>query len=144
MIPGLGRSPGEGKVYPLQYSGLENSLDCIAYGVAKSRTQLGDFHFSLRDVSMSKFGPRRVGLVLAIEILLEMSVSLVIRFMSRTHTETSLVIQWLRFCTPKTGGLGLIPSQGPRSHLPQLRVLMLQLKKKKRSQMLQLRPGTFK
>ena len=28
-IPGLGRSPGEGKGYPLQYSGLENSMDCI-------------------------------------------------------------------------------------------------------------------
>ena len=34
--PGLGRSPGEGKVYPLQYSGLENSMDCIVHGVAKS------------------------------------------------------------------------------------------------------------
>ena len=34
-IPGLGRSPGEGKVYPLQYSGLENSMDCIVHGVAK-------------------------------------------------------------------------------------------------------------
>ena len=31
LIPGLGRSPGEGKVYPLQYSGLENSKDCIVY-----------------------------------------------------------------------------------------------------------------
>jgi len=40
-IPGLGRSPGEGKAYPLQYSGLENSMD---YMVAKSRTQLSDFH----------------------------------------------------------------------------------------------------
>ena len=29
LIPGLGRSPGEGKGYPLQYSGLENSMDCI-------------------------------------------------------------------------------------------------------------------
>ena len=29
-IPGLGRSPGGGKGYPLQYSGLENSIDCIA------------------------------------------------------------------------------------------------------------------
>ena len=29
-IPGLGRSPGEGKGYPLQYSGLENSMDCIS------------------------------------------------------------------------------------------------------------------
>ena len=35
-IPGLGRSPGEGKGYPLQYSGLENSVNCIAHGVAKS------------------------------------------------------------------------------------------------------------
>ena len=44
-IPGLGRSPGEGKGYPLQYSGLENSIDCIAHGVAKSRTRLSSFHF---------------------------------------------------------------------------------------------------
>ena len=29
LISGLGRSPGEGKGYPLQYSGLENSMDCI-------------------------------------------------------------------------------------------------------------------
>ena len=43
-IPGLGRSPGEGKGYPLQYSGLENSMDCVVHGVAKSRTQLSDFH----------------------------------------------------------------------------------------------------
>ena len=35
-IPGLGRSPGEGKGYPLQYSGLENSMDCIVHGVEKS------------------------------------------------------------------------------------------------------------
>ena len=46
LIPGLGRSPGEGKGYPLQYSGLENSMDCIVHGVTKSRTQLSDFHFS--------------------------------------------------------------------------------------------------
>ena len=39
-IPGLGRSPGEGNGYPLQYSGLENSIDCIVHRVAKSRTQL--------------------------------------------------------------------------------------------------------
>ena len=37
-IRGLGRSPGEGKDYPLQYSGLENSIDCIVHGVEKSRT----------------------------------------------------------------------------------------------------------
>ena len=38
LIPGSGRSPGEGKGYPLQYSGLENSMDCIVHGVAKSQT----------------------------------------------------------------------------------------------------------
>ena len=56
-IPGLGRSPGEGKGYPLEYSGLENPMDCIA----KSGTQLSNFplligfqilsrHFNLDDL----------------------------------------------------------------------------------------------
>ena len=44
LIPGFGRSPGEGKGYPLQYSGLENSMDCIVHWVAKHWTQLSDFH----------------------------------------------------------------------------------------------------
>ena len=47
LIPGLGRSPGEGIGYPLQYSGLENSRDYIVNGVAKSWTRLSDFHFVL-------------------------------------------------------------------------------------------------
>ena len=38
-IPGLGRSPGEVKGYPLQYSGLENSMDCIVHGVVKSHKE---------------------------------------------------------------------------------------------------------
>ena len=46
LIPGLGRSPGEGKDYPFQYSGLGNSMDCIVHGVAKSRTRLSDFTFT--------------------------------------------------------------------------------------------------
>ena len=37
-IPELGRPPGEGKGYPLQYSGLENSMDCIVHGLTKSQT----------------------------------------------------------------------------------------------------------
>ena len=45
-IPRSGRSPGEGNGYPLQYSGLENSMDCIVHGVAKSQTWLSDFHFT--------------------------------------------------------------------------------------------------
>ena len=44
-IPGLGRSPGEGKGYPLQYSDLENSMDCIVHEVTKSWSQLSNFHF---------------------------------------------------------------------------------------------------
>ena len=43
-IPGLGRSPGEGKAYSLQYSDPENSMNCIVNGVAKSQTRLSDFH----------------------------------------------------------------------------------------------------
>jgi len=42
-IPGLGRSPGEGKGYPLRYSGLEDQ-DYTVHGVTKSQTQLSDFH----------------------------------------------------------------------------------------------------
>ena len=46
LIPGWAwRSPGEGKGHPLHYSGLENSIDCIVHGVAKSQTRLSDFHF---------------------------------------------------------------------------------------------------
>ena len=49
-IPGLGRFPREGKGNPLQYSGLENSRDCIVYGVTKSQTLLSDFHFTSLDM----------------------------------------------------------------------------------------------
>ena len=39
--------PGEGIGYALQYSGLENSMDCIVHGVTKSRTELSAFHFQV-------------------------------------------------------------------------------------------------
>ena len=44
LIPGLGRSPGEGNGYPLQYSCLENSMDCVVPGVTKNQIRLSDFH----------------------------------------------------------------------------------------------------
>ena len=44
-IPGLGRSPEEGKGYPLQYPGLENSVECIVHGVTKSQRRISNFHF---------------------------------------------------------------------------------------------------
>ena len=43
-IPGLGKSPGEGLGYPLQYSGLENSMECTVQVAEKSQTRLSDFH----------------------------------------------------------------------------------------------------
>ena len=46
-IPGLGRSPGVGTTYPLQYSDLENSRDYVDHGVTKSGTGLSHFHFHL-------------------------------------------------------------------------------------------------
>ena len=51
LISGLGRSPGEGNGYPLQYFGLENPMDrrawqATVHGVAKSQTGLRDFNFT--------------------------------------------------------------------------------------------------
>ena len=53
--PGWEDSPGEGKGYPLWYSGLENSMDCAVHGVAESRPRLGD---SRSRFSQSFWGPR--------------------------------------------------------------------------------------
>ena len=55
-LPGLGRSPGEGNSYPLQYSGLENSMVCIVHGVTKNQTRLSDFtslHFMSKSMSLT-------------------------------------------------------------------------------------------
>ena len=61
LIPGLGRSPGEGNGSPLQYSCLENSSDreawpAIVHGFAESRTRLSNFHFSLSYQPRSPWG----------------------------------------------------------------------------------------
>ena len=52
-IPGLGRSPGEGKGSPFQYSGLETSTDCIVHGGCKELDTLSDFH----TIQMDNKGP---------------------------------------------------------------------------------------
>ena len=46
-ISGLGRCPGEGKGYPPHYSGLENSMNCIAHRVTKSQYDLATLTFSI-------------------------------------------------------------------------------------------------
>ena len=56
-IPGLGRSSREENGYPLRYSGLENPMDCIVHGVAKSQTRLSDFH----SISLGANMPHRMG-----------------------------------------------------------------------------------
>ena len=54
-IPRLGRSPGEGNSYPLQYSGLENSMDCIVHGVAKSQTRLNEIKIKISKIFFTTF-----------------------------------------------------------------------------------------
>ena len=68
-IPGLGRSPGEGKGCPLQYSCLENSRDCTVHGVAKGRTGLSNFHFHFSSRKWRAF-TLRAALLNAISTLL--------------------------------------------------------------------------
>ena len=60
-VPGLGRSPGEGNSYPLQYSGLENSMDCIVHGIEKSQTRLSFSFFTFLGDSDSKESTCSVG-----------------------------------------------------------------------------------
>ena len=54
-IPGLGRSPGEGKGYPFQYSGLENFIDCTVHGITKSWTWLSDLHFHFSQILVGRW-----------------------------------------------------------------------------------------
>ena len=74
LIPGLGRSPGEGNGNPLQYSGLENPMDrgawwATVYGVTKSRTQLSDF-------TSLHFWPQIIFVCVCIYIYLKVSIIL--------------------------------------------------------------------
>ena len=88
-VPGLGRSPGEGKGYPLQYPGLENSMDCIVHGVTKSQTRLNDFHLQSKIVAStlaitSKFkesGPMHIGA----SLLLKISQQVLLTFVLMSH-----------------------------------------------------------
>ena len=76
-IPGPGRSDGEEKGCPLQYSGMENSMDCIVDRVPKSWTRLSDFHFSL---SLSNLLCSKSQLILQFLITLTVVITFVIVF----------------------------------------------------------------
>ena len=69
LVPGLGRSLGERSHYPLQYSGLENSMDCIVHGVTKSWTQLSDFHFLSKILNVLEVCSHKMKLKPALTIL---------------------------------------------------------------------------
>ena len=60
-ISGLGRSPGEGKDYPLQYSSLENSMDCLVHGFAKSWTRLSELHSLTKHSKTPEAKHREIG-----------------------------------------------------------------------------------
>ena len=62
-VPGLGRSPGEGNGYPLQYSGLENSMDCTVHGVAKRRTKLNNFHLIVASAGVCALADQEASLI---------------------------------------------------------------------------------
>ena len=61
--PGLGRSLEEEKGYPLQYSGLENSMNWILHGVTKSQTRLSNFHFHFSEKYIGQAGMRHLDVV---------------------------------------------------------------------------------
>ena len=59
-MPGLRGSPREGNSYPLQYSTLENFMDGIVVGVAKSQTRLSDFHFHFLSQASLKYSKMKL------------------------------------------------------------------------------------
>ena len=62
-VPGLGRSPGEENGYPLQYSGLENSMDCTVHGVAKRRIKLNNFYLIVTSAGVCALADQEASLI---------------------------------------------------------------------------------
>ena len=135
-ISGLGRSPGEEKGYPLQYSGLENSLDFIVHGVTMSQTWLSDFHFHfwssqqlqkkhlVKSNSQSQFKNKlgKVGIC----------VCLIASVLSDSLWPHGLCSPW-NYPGQNTGVgslsllQGIFPTQGSNSGLPHCRQILYQL-----------------
>ena len=67
LIPGLGRCPGEGNSYPLQYSGPKNSMDCTVHGVTESGTRLSDSDLTLHALRRRSIGGAPLFTVTALE-----------------------------------------------------------------------------
>ena len=122
-IPGLGRSPGKGNSYPLQYSGLENSTDSIVHGVAKSLTQLSDCHIHTYQPLQASLAcvpdalePRSLSAVEETEVQGE-SESVIKPWLSTGPPSLSGCSQfWLRSSPPwRAGSIFSLPSPLPES-----------------------------
>ena len=90
-IPGLGRSPGDGKWYPLQCCGLETSMDYIVHGVAMSQTQLSNFHLNTYYIYNSIFEEKNN--LLPISILTPLPNSYIKCTLTFGHNSTSFLVQ---------------------------------------------------
>ena len=106
-IPELGRSPGEGKGYPLKYSGLENSMDCTVLGVAKSQTWLSDvhFHFLLLGYIYPQANLSRVRVCVCVSLYISFIINLLhsmsfnIKIWISNYSFSSLSLLYLSFWT---------------------------------------------
>ena len=115
LIPGLGRSPGDGKAYPLQYSGLENSMVCTVPGVAESdrteRLLLSVFViFSFFFFCSKVFNTRKVWLLTLFYHILEFSVHLL--FSSGLSLHLRL---WNAICFSRGSLKGLLANPTPNN-----------------------------
>ena len=118
-------SPREGKGYPLQYSGLENSMDCIVHGVTTSQKQLSDFHFWRR--SSLAYLECLVG-IRQVEKMGVREREWIQISKKKTQAQKKMdwgLPWWLQWVlAPSAGVPGLIPGQGTRSHMHKTKSLL--------------------
>ena len=99
-VPGLGRSPGEGKGYPVQYSGLENSMDCRVHRVTKSQTRLSNFHYQFMMLAVGFSWKPSISLkkVLSFLNLLSFYVNVFLVLSYVFYASIPVVLKWGWFC----------------------------------------------
>ena len=94
-IPGLGRSPGEGNSYPLQYSGLENSKDCLVHWVMEAAFTFTSLNYPVANCILSK-----VQIAQTIRCLPELFAR---NFRSAVSSSSPSHVRLIRNTDPKTG-----------------------------------------
>ena len=89
--PWVGKIPWRRKGYPLLYSDLENSMDCMVHGVAKSQTRLSNFHFHYHNTEQSS-----LCYTIVLYTALSLFTTLCIRFPGLIYSTNSLQICTLK------------------------------------------------